>query len=294
MFSSNRFHTVSMAAMLMMLPAAAMAAELVADNAQPQEVAAGFTFTEGPAADEAGNVYFTDIPNNRIHIWTIDNELRTFRENSNAANGLFFDAEGRLLAAEGGAGRITRMDEEAEVTVLTDAFNGKPYNSPNDLWVDAQGGIWFTDPRYGDESNLPQAGYHVYYLPQGSQEARVVITDLQKPNGIIGTRDGKTLYVADHLGNQTYAYTIEAPGEISGKRLFASQGSDGMTLDEQGNLYLTGRNVTVYNPQGEQIASIDTPLAPANLTFGGPDRDILYITARTTLYAVPMKVRGMY
>ena len=212
----------------------ASAAELIAPGAEVQQLSSGFNFTEGPAADQTGNVYFTDIPNNRIHIWTTDGELKLFRENTRGANGLFFDADWQVSAAEGGGGRISRMDADGNPTVVVDQFNGKPFNGPNDLWIDANGGIYFTDPRYGDESNIPQAGYHVYYVPAGSNQAQVIITDLVKPNGIIGTRDGSMLYVADHLGNQTFAYTISGPGQVSAKRLFAPQGSDGLALDEQG------------------------------------------------------------
>jgi gluconolactonase len=272
----------------------ASAAELTAPGAEIQQLSSGFSFTEGPAADQAGNVYFTDIPNNRIHIWSTDGELKTFRENTSGANGLFFNADWQLFAAEGRGG-IIRLDTSGNPAVVVDQFNGKPFNGPNDLWIDAHGGIYFTDPRYGDESNIPQAGYHVYYIPAGSNEAQVIITDLVKPNGIIGTRDGSTLYVADHLGNQTFAYTISSPGQIGEKRLLAPQGSDGLTLDEQGNLYLTGgSNITVWSPTGELLQTIAIPLAPANMTFGGPERNVLYITARTALFAVPMNVRGMY
>jgi gluconolactonase len=285
---------IALAITLLSLAGAAQGAGVVAEGAQMQTLATSFTFTEGPAADRAGNVYFTDIPNNRIHIWTTDGELKVFRENSNGTNGLFFDADWQLFGAEGGGGRISRMDAQGNATTVTEQFNGKPYNSPNDLWIDQQGGIYFTDPRYGDESNIPQGGYHVYYLPAGASEARAVITDLQKPNGIIGTRDGRTLYVADHLGNQTFAYTINTPGEVSGKRLFAPQGSDGVALDEHGNLYLTARHVTVYSPEGELLQTIEVPLAPANLTFGGPERNVLFITARSTLFSLQMNVRGMY
>lgn len=280
--------------LLMLLPFTGYTAELPAPGAEVREVAGGFTFTEGPIADEQGNVYFSDIPNNRIHVWTVGNELQTFREDTNGTNGLFFDAQWRLHGAEGGAGRISRMDANGNTTALIETFNGNRFNSPNDLWIDATGGIYFTDPSYGDRSNLPQAGEHVYYLPAGASEAQVVITDLTRPNGIIGTRDGSTLYVADHGGNQTFAYTIAGPGELSNKRLMAAQGSDGVTLDEQGNLYLTGSGITVYSPAGELLATIEVPLAPANLTFGGPNRDILYITARTTLFALQMAVKGMY
>lgn len=278
----------------MLLSTASHAAELVAPGAEVREVAGGFTFTEGPIADEAGNVYFSDIPNNRIHLWSVAGELSTFRENTNGTNGLFFDANWRLHGAEGGAGRISRMDADGNATPVVATFNGNRFNSPNDLWIDASGGIYFTDPSYGDRSNLPQAGEHVYYLPAGASEARVIITDMVRPNGIIGTRDGTTLYVADHAGNQTFAYSITGPGELSNKRLIAAQGSDGVALDEQGNLYLTGSSITVYSPAGELLDTIEVPLAPANLTFGGPNRDILYITARTTLFAVQMAVKGMY
>lgn len=273
----------------------AQSSELVAPGAEVELLADGFIFTEGPAADADGNVYFSDIPANTIYIWTNDGELQTFRENSNGTNGLFFDRNWQLFAAEGGAGRITTLDSDAQATVVVDQYQGEPFNSPNDLWLDADGGIYFTDPRYGDESDNPQPGYYVYYLAPDADEASAIITDLVKPNGIIGTRDGQTLYVADHLGNETYAYDISSPGELSNKRLFAEQGSDGVTLDEQGNLYLTGGNdITVYSPAGELLESLTFPLAPANMTFGGPDRDVLYVTARGSLFALPMNVKGMY
>jgi len=269
--------------------------DLVAPGADVQLLTDGFIFTEGPAADEAGNVYFSDIPTNTNYVWTNAGELQTFRENSNGTNGLFFDRNWQLFAAEGGAGRITSVDSDAQATVVIDAHEGAPFNSPNDLWLDTNGGLYFTDPRYGDESNNPQPGYYVYYLARGASEAEAIITDLVKPNGIIGTRDGQTLYVADHLGNETYAYDITAPGAVSNKRLIANQGSDGMTLDEQGNLYLTGgNNITVYSPAGELLDTLAFPLAPANMTFGGPDRDVLYVTARSGLFALKMNVKGMY
>lgn len=268
---------------------------LVAPGASVELLADSFTFTEGPAADAQGNVYFSDIPASRIHVWTIAGELQTFRENTNGTNGLFFDSNWRLFGAEGGAGRITRMDADANVELVAGQYNGAPFNSPNDLWIDADGGVYFTDPRYGDESNNPQPGYYVYYLAPGSADAEPVITDLVKPNGVIGTKDGSTLYVADHLGNQTFAYTITAPGVLSDKRLMAAQGSDGLTLDGQGNLYLTGgRSITVYNSQGELLQTIEFPLAPANMTFGGENRDVLFVTARTSLFALQMNVQGMY
>tara|TARA_R100001039_G_C1850116_1_gene110267 strand:+ start:1292 stop:2233 length:942 start_codon:yes stop_codon:yes gene_type:complete len=275
--------------------ALAQDADLVASGAEVELLVDGFIFTEGPAADAEGHVYFSDIPANTNYLWTNDGELQTFRENSNGTNGLFFDRDWQLFAAEGGAGRITMLDSNGQATVVINEHGGQRFNSPNDLWVDADGGLYFTDPRYGDESNNPQPGYYVYYLAPGADAAVAIITDLVKPNGIIGTRDGQTLYVADHLGNETYAYDISAPGELTHKRLFASQGSDGVTLDEHGNLYLTGgNNITVYSPAGELLETLTFPLAPANMTFGGPDRNVLFVTARSSLFALPMNVRGMY
>lgn len=297
MSASLARHTCSLIllAALPLLPlTGSHAAELIAPDAQVQEVASGFSFTEGPVADADGNLYFTDIDNNRIHIWTVDGQLQTFRENTNATNGLYFDADWQLYGCEGGAGRLTRMDAQGNPMEVVATYNGSPFNSPNDLWIDPQGGIYFTDPRYGDASALPQPGQHVYYLPAGASEAQLVIDDMVRPNGIIGTRDGNTLYVADHGGRQTFAYTITGPGELADKRLFADQGSDGVALDERGNLYLTGRNITVFSPQGELLQTIDVPLIPANLNFGGPNRDILYITARTTLFSLQLAVKGMY
>ena len=275
--------------------AQAQNSSVVAAGAQPQLLSDSFSFTEGPIADAEGNVYFTDIPANRIHVWTVSDELKTFRENTNATNGLFFDSNWQLYGAEGGSGRITRMDASGNAEPVIEQFNGAPFNSPNDLWLDSAGGIYFTDPRYGDESDNPQPGYYVYYLAPGANQAMLLIDDLVKPNGIIGTRDGSTLYVADHMGNQTFGYTITAPGQISNKRLVAAQGSDGMALDERGNVYLTGgRNITVYSPEGEQLQRIEFPQAPANMTFGGANRDVLFVTARTGLYSLQMAVKGMH
>lgn len=265
--------------------------------AQPQLLADGFAFTEGPIADAEGNIYFSDIPNNRIYYWSAEEgELTVFRANTMGANGLFFGPEGRLHAAEGGGARITRMDDRARVEILVNRHNNRPLNSPNDLWVDDEGGIYFTDPRYGDESNLPQPAYFVYYLPPGSDTARPIITGLERPNGIIGSTDGDTLYVADHGGDRTWAYHIETPGSVTSKRLVAEQGSDGITLDSRGHLYLTGGNfVSVYNPAtGEMIEQFEFPQAPSNMAFGGPDGRTLFVTARTGFYSIPMSVEGAY
>lgn len=262
---------------------------VVAGEPGVRKLADGFRFTEGPAADKEGNIFFTDIPNNRIHKWSVEGTLSTFLENSGGANGLYFDSAGNLIACAGGTGKLISIDPEKNVTVLVETYNGKGFNSPNDLWIDAKGGIYFTDPRYGNRDNLPQDGEHVYYLTPDRKRVIRVIDDMVRPNGVIGTPDGKRLYVADHGDNKTFICTIKPDGTLTGKKLFADQGSDGMTLDAAGNLYLTSKAVDVYDPAGKKIKTIEIPEQPANVCFGGKDKQILFVTARTSLYAVDMQ-----
>ena len=266
--------------------------ELVADGGKVEKLADGFIFTEGPAVDADGNVFFTDIPNSRIHRWSTDGKLSTFRENTGRANGLFFDRDGNLLCCEGGARQLTSVTPEGKVTVLANDYDGKKLNSPNDLWIDPQGGIYFSDPRYGDMSDLEQDGFHVYYLSPDRKKLTRVVDDMVKPNGVLGTKDGKLLYVADAGDGKTYVYKILGSGQLGERKLIAPVGSDGMTLDEHGNLYLTRGAVRVYAPSGESLGTIEVPEGPANVVFGGKDRKTLFITARKGFYAIPMKVRG--
>lgn len=297
--SEMRNQSMAMPAALVMLllgmvvqPVAAADLPLVAAGAKVKKLAGGFKFTEGPARDKEGNIFFSDIPNNRIHKWSLAGKLTIFREKSGGANGLFFDRQGNLLACEGGSRRVTSVTSRGKVTLLADSFAGKKLNSPNDLWIDSGGGVYITDPRYGNQEGLEQGGFHVYYLPRPGGKLARVIDDLSKPNGIIGTADGKLLYVADPGAGKTYVYRITAPGQLGKRRQIAPEGSDGMTLDERGNLYLTRGGVAVYNPQGRKLTTIKVPEGPANVCFGGRDRQTLFITARTGLYSVRMAVKG--
>jgi len=187
---------------------------------------------------------------------------------------------------------VTAIAPDGTVTVLADSYGGKKLNSPNDLWVDPQGGVYFSDPRYGSQEGLEQDGFHVYYLPPGGKSLRRVIGDLVKPNGVVGTTDGKRLYVADAGDGKTYVYGIQADGSLADRKLIAPVGSDGMTLDEQGNLYLARNAVHVYSPDGKKLTEIEAPEAPSNVCFGGADRRTLFITARKGFYAIRMNVCG--
>ncbi len=265
---------------------------LVAPGSEVKKVVNDFKFTEGPAGDAEGNLYFSDIPNNRIVKWSLDGKLSTFLENSGGANGLYFDKNGNLLACQGDARRLVSISPKGEVTVLADKYNGKKFNSPNDLWVDPKGGVYFSDPRYGNREGMEQDGEHVYYLTPDRKTVLRVISDMVRPNGLIGTPNGKTLYVTDQGGGKTYSYKINKDGTLSNKELFAPEGADGMTIDNKGNVYLATKVVAIYNKKGKKLEEIAVPEQPSNITFAGRDNDTLFITARTSLYAVDMQVKG--
>ena len=266
--------------------------QLVSPDAEIQKLASDFKFTEGPASDSDGNVYFTDIPNNIIHIWSTESKLSTFIEDTNGANGLYFDFENNLIACCGGNGKLISISPKKKISILASQYEGKPFNSPNDIWIAPNGSIYFTDPRYGDRNNLPQVGEHVYYLPPKSSSAIRVINDMIRPNGLIGTPDGKTLYVADHGSSRTYSYKIDTDGCLIDKKLLVEKGSDGMTIDQYGNIYITTDAVEVYDPTGVLIEKIEVPERPSNVTFCGKDKKTLFITARTSIYSLQMAVKA--
>ncbi len=273
---------------------------VIAKDAELTLVSADFKFTEGPAVDAEGNVYFTDQPNNRILKWTaVDNSVTVFMEDAGRANGLYIDDEGNLLACADEKSELWKIDSEKNVEVLISDFQGKRLNGPNDLWIDPNGGIYITDPYYQRpyweriEKEIQKE--QVYYLAPGATDLKIVANDLEKPNGIIGTADGKTLYVADIGAGITWSYNIAADGSLNNKTLFTNMGSDGMTIDEQGNIYLTGDGVSVFNSQGEQIEHIAVDRDwTANVTFGGKDRQTLFITAMDAVYTIKMKSRGVW
>lgn len=289
------FSLILCSSLAALLAASAQAEDSLAEG-PARLLADGFRFTEGPAVNEFGDVYFTDIPNNRIHIWGVTGKLSVFREDSGAANGLYFDDEGHLLTCEGGNRRVTSISPDGTVNVLADSYQGKKLNSPNDLWIDPRGGVYFSDPRFGSMEGLEQDGMHVYYIsPDRSQPLRRVTSYVVKPNGVLGTADGKRLFVADRGSDKTFVYRIEDDGSLSDRRTFCEQSSDGLTMDERGNLYLTvTEGIAIYSPEGKKLETIAIPEPPTNMTFGGPQRNVLFVTARKSFHAVPMKVRGQY
>ncbi|MBM3880644.1 MAG: SMP-30/gluconolactonase/LRE family protein [Verrucomicrobia bacterium] len=270
---------------------------LIASGAQLEPLAGDCKFTEGPTADAAGNVLFTDQPNDRILKWSVDGVLSTYRQPAGRANGMCFDRRGHLLVCADEKNELWSIAPDGTVTVLLSQYQGKPLNGPNDVWVRPDGGLYFTDPFYKrpwwTHTAMPQDGQHVYYLAADRKEPVRVVDDLRQPNGIVGTPDGKLLYVADIGGRKTYRFDIQPDGRLANKTLFCELGSDGMTLDSEGNLYLTGRGVTVFDRTGQRREQIDVPESwTANVCFGGKDRQTLFITASKGLYAIRLRVKG--
>lgn len=271
---------------------------IIAAGAKVELLSDGFEFTEGPATDASGNVYFTDQPNDRILIWSIDGTLSTFMQPAGRSNGLSFDSKMNLWACADEKNELWRIDPSGKQTVMVRDFNGKRLNGPNDVWIHPNGGIYFTDPfykrDYWDHSQSEQDVQGVYYLEPNLKKLVRIVDDLVQPNGIIGTPDGKMLYIADIGGQKTYKYEIQPNGSLANKALFCEMGSDGMTIDDQGNVYLTGKGVTVFDSTGKQIEQIAVDAFwTANVCFGGKDRQTLFITAMEKLFGLRMRVKGV-
>lgn len=287
--------------------------------------AVALAFTEGPAADADGSVYFSDIENNRIVRLAPDGTRSVFREPSGRTNGNAFDPQGRLLHCEGaefgpgGGRRITRTDlRTGNYEVLTERYEGRRYNSPNDICVDGQGRAFFTDPRYGDRSDMELQHEGVYRIDlDGSVHCILRQPDIERPNGVAVTLDGRRLYVVDSCpvvgGNRKiWAFDLDEQGEPSNQRLVfdfgGGRGGDGMRLDMQGHLYIAagimhprGPHESADVPPGVYVVSPDGTLLGripiyedliTNLTFGGPDGKTLYVTAGKTLFRTTVTTPG--
>ncbi len=270
---------------------------LISKNATVQKAGDGFIFTEGPAVAPDGRVYFTDQPNDRIHIWDEKEGISLYLEGTGRSNGMYFNAKDQLVTCADEKNQLAYFDQNKKLVVIHEGFNGKHLNAPNDLWIAPNDGIYFSDPYYhrnwwAEGHKEIQDTRGVYYLSPAGKITRV-IDDYETPNGLIGTPDGKILYVADIQAGKTWKYDIQTDGSLANKTFFAPNGSDGMTIDNKGNVYLTSGKVWVYNPKGELIEEIEFPEQPANVCFGGKKRNILFVTARKGVYTLEMNVKGV-
>ncbi len=269
---------------------------LIAKGEKLTRAGGGYSFTEGPSVAPDGRVFFTDQPNDKIEVWNENGTITTFMQSSERSNGTYFNKKGELVCCADLHNRLIVFTMDKQSRILAENFEGFRLNGPNDLWIAPNGGIYFSDPYYhrdywGKSHKEDQKVRGVFYLNPAGRTIRV-IEDFKQPNGLIGTPDGKTLYVSDINDKKIWKYTINPDGSLSSKTLFAQEGSDGMTIDDKGNVYLTNKLVSVYNAKGENIARIEVPEQPSNLCFGGKKRNILFITARTSVYILKMKTKG--
>lgn len=270
---------------------------IIAPGAKLEKLSGEFQFAEGATCDAHGNVFFTDQPNNRIMEWSVDGKLSTFKQPAGRANGMCFDAKGNLIACADEKNELWSIAPDGTVTVLVKDYRGKLLDGPNDVWVRPDGAMYFTDPFYRrtwwTHTERPQDTEQVYFLSADHKRLTRVTTDLVKPNGIVGTPDGKTLYVADIGARKTYSFAIQPDGSLTHKTLRVNMGSDGMSIDTDGNLYLSGRGVFVFDKTGKQIEHIEVPEPwVGNLCFGGKDKHTLFIAASKGLYSIRLTTRG--
>lgn len=292
---------------LALIPICAQAQEVVtASGAHVEKIASGMAFTEGPVwLPKAKKLVFSDIPNSKLMQWTEADGLSEFRESKNA-NGNILDLQGRIISCQHSGRNLIRIEEDGSTTVLVDRFEGKRFNSPNDVAIRSDGSLWFTDPCWGLKGPHEIQGHWVYKFDAASGNVTAVVKDLSMPNGIVFSPDETRIYIADTGGHPRQpnpelrdlpatirCYQLTTEGKLGDKLFVIDAGSDGMAVDVKGNLYTTHRGkVHVYNSEGKEIQVIDVPEGPANVTFGGDDFKTLFITARTSLYRIQLKFAG--
>jgi sugar lactone lactonase YvrE/precorrin-6B methylase 2 len=269
---------------------------LVAPGATLQPVITGLDFVDGPANAPDGSLWFVEVKRSKIHRLAPDGSVTLIDDDSGNTSGLYFADNGNLIATENGRRRITERAPDGRVTVIADSYDGKKISKPNDLWVAPNGAVYFTDNRPGGRNvppDIEQTTHNVVYISPDRKTKTSVINDFVGPNGIIGSADGKWLYPTDRRGGVTYAYPIKADGTLGTRRELAPVGSDGMTLDHLGNIYMTlADKIVVYTPEGEHLLDILMHEPYTSVCLGGPDGKTLYISGRTTLWSLKMKVKA--
>ncbi|MGO9569078.1 MAG: SMP-30/gluconolactonase/LRE family protein [Desulfomonilaceae bacterium] len=278
---------------------------IVPSGMKVDKLATGYHFTEGPVWNlDGGFLLFSDIPGNRISKWSQQDGISEFRFPSGKSNGLTLDRKGRLIACEHATRRVSRTEDDGTVVTIASHFDGKKLNSPNDVVVKSDGSVYFTDPPYGlnpvfgtlEAPELPFFG--VYRLSPNGDELRLLIDD-SVPNGLAFSPDETLLYVADTEMNHIRVFDVNSDGGTTNGRIFAQipgdpLAPDGMKLDSEGNIYVTGKGgIWILNPEGRRLGIIPVPELPANLCWGDKDWKTLYITARTSLYRVRLNIPGV-
>lgn len=281
--------------------------DIVPKSSKLEKIASGFMFTEGPVWDVSQNcLFFSDIPANKMWKWSEAKGAELFREPSGKSNGLTFDKQGRLIACEHANRRVSRTEKDGTVVTIADKYNGKKLNSPNDVVVKSDGSIYFTDPPYGltaefgnlGEQELPFQG--VYRLSADGKTLTLLIDDFDRPNGLAFSPDESLLYIDDTERVHVRVFDVKPDGTITNGRLFAdlkdsAEGNvDGMKVDSEGNVYVTGPGgISIFDPSGKKLGIIEMPEISANLAWGESDWKTLFITASTSVYKIRLNVTGI-
>lgn len=272
----------------------------ISDILDPELVATGFEFTEGPVWHPDGYLFLSDIPAHRIFRLTLDGTSEIYREPSGGANGLTFDRQGRLIACEYHSRRVSRTESDGTISVLADSYHGKRLNSPNDVVVKSDGSIYFTDPFYGFPAGQErELDFQGVYRIATDGTITLLVDDFGVPNGLAFSPDESILYIDDSRHQHVRAFDILSDGSLANGRVLidmradARGAADGMKVDIDGNLYVTGAGGTwIISPTGEHLGTIVTPELPANCAFGGPDYKTLFIAARTSIYSIQLSIAG--
>ena len=278
---------------------------IIGDNPRLDHLATGFGFTEGPVW-RGDHLLFSDIPNSRIVRYELAEEgprVTTFRYPSGNSNGMTLDRERRLVTCEHTHRRVTRTGSDGRLTVVANRYDGRRFNSPNDVVVKSDGSVYFTDPPFGlagQAQGKEQEVNGVYRVSPDGSEVALVVSDMERPNGLAFSPDERLLYVDDSARRHILAFDVESDGSLSGSRVFAVLDSheagvpDGMKLDVEGTVYCTGPGgVWVLDPSARVLGRIMPPEIPANCAWGDTDLRGLYLTARTGLYRVRLAIAGI-
>lgn len=259
-------------------------------------VSTAHVFTEGPVWSAEGWLYFSDVPNNRIHRFVPGKGTNVFREESNGANGNTIDAQGRLLTCESRTRRVTRTDlKSGKVEVLAESYEGKRLNAPNDIVARKDGYIWFTDPAFGEQADKREMDYYGIYRIAPKGELTLVAKTKGRPNGVTLSPNGRILYVADSDERKVRAWDLDRQAVAGNERVLVEGidgPPDGIRTDEKGNLYVTANQIVIYSPAGKLIRSLPLSETPRNLAFGDPDFQSLYVTAYTSVFRLRLPFPG--
>lgn len=275
--------------------------ELITPNAKVEKVAGGFKFTEGPVWHPEGFLLFSDIPANTIYKWQPNGKTEIFRQPSGKANGNALDTSGRLITAEHENRRLSLTEKGGQIVTLVNQYQGKQLNSPNDLVIKSDGSIYFTDPPFGIKPEREELGFYGVYRLAPDGTLTLLVNDFVRPNGIALSPDETKLYVNDSQQGQIRVFEVRSDGTLDNEKLFAkllppsrAGAADGMEVDIKGNVYSTAPGgIWIFSPDGELLGIIETPEPPANLAWGDSDKRSLYITAKTSLYRIHLKVSGV-